>query len=106
MQEMEASVCSCDNFDVEPCEFYQASFIRARKAHQCADCEATIQPGEMYERIVGKFDGEFFTHTQCKVCKQIQSDYGCYLGDLRGQVRELLGVDYVTGEAFDDDNVR
>lgn len=104
VQGMETSVCSCDDYDVEPCKYFQARFIKARKEHRCNDCDATIKPGEMYEKITGYSDNEWFTHKQCRVCRQIQRDYGCYIGELREQVQELLGVDYVTGETFDDDD--
>lgn len=40
----------------------------ARKAHTCNYCRGTIQPGEQYERYVGKQDGDLYTflaHEKC-----------------------------------------
>lgn len=49
-------------------DFMTTATPKARKAHRCPECEATIQPGERYARIAGSSDGDFFAAIQCLPC--------------------------------------
>jgi hypothetical protein len=98
---MEASLCYCD---YEPFEFYHREEPTARKTHCCCECSSEIQPGERYEKAVGKFDGIFESYKTCLPCSCIRRDYCAAYGALREVIWESLETDYITGEmAFDDD---
>lgn len=56
--------------DIEFPEFCTSTFIRARKEHKCCECDITIQKGESYRAIKGKWDGSFYTYKQCLHCHQ------------------------------------
>ena len=71
--------CTCvyvdDDYD-RP-EFYDAKLVKAKKEHQCSECYRVIHPGEMYERINGKWDGDVSTFKTCPDCKSIQETFFC-----------------------------
>ncbi|MHB1153543.1 MAG: hypothetical protein ACYCWE_21030 [Eubacteriales bacterium] len=49
-------------------EFYSQSIPKARKEHKCEMCRLTIEKGERYSYLAGKFEGEFFErklHIKC-----------------------------------------
>jgi hypothetical protein len=52
-------------------DFTDMRWRRARKAHCCTACDRTIQPGERYRKIVGKWDGYFGESRLCRVCAEI-----------------------------------
>lgn len=55
--------------DLDPCKVWNASFVCARKPHQCSECNRTIETGERYERIVW-CDGETWgTLKICAICQ-------------------------------------
>ncbi len=45
---------------------------RARKPHRCEECGRTIQPGEIYERYAGTWEGSFFTNIACHQCAELR----------------------------------
>lgn len=47
-----------------PPEFYTETRVRARKPHRCCETKRVINPGEMYWRIVGKWDGSLDCFSQ------------------------------------------
>jgi hypothetical protein len=57
--------CFCD-FD--PAEFYHLEMRKARKPHQCHECGRTIEIGETYEHVRGKWDGSVDTYRSCPRC--------------------------------------
>lgn len=57
--------CSCD---FERPDFVREQIVRARKPRRCNECGGTIQPGEQYESVVGKWSGEFMAHATCPDC--------------------------------------
>lgn len=61
--------CFCD---YDPPAFYDRSTPRARKQHICEECGVTIQPGETYERVVGKWDGHLSTFATCERCHDLR----------------------------------
>lgn len=62
--------CSCD---YDPAEFYSASIRTARKSHKCEECGAPILPGDKYEAVVGKWDGNLDTFKTCEPCVDIRT---------------------------------
>lgn len=67
---------SLGGYDGDPAEFYNASVVkRCRKPHRCDECKRTIEPGESYERIVGKWEGDFETWIFCDECREISAEF-------------------------------
>lgn len=60
-------MCRVDLNDC-PSEFYTCDQVIARKVHRCGECGREIQIGERYERVAGKWDGEFDSHKTCLHC--------------------------------------
>jgi len=73
-------------------EVYDERTVQARKAHICCECGLGIHPGERYERVRGKWSGEWLTFRTCLPCRDLRNlllstvpQYCCELafGDLR-----------------------
>ena len=94
--------CVCD-LEYDPPEFLRSVWRRAKKEHMCCECNETIQVGSQYEYVSGKWEGDFYTFKTCTPCANIRRDYCCSYGGLRDELREILGIDYVTGKILYDD---
>jgi hypothetical protein len=87
-------MCGCE--DGEPATVWRRSLPRARKAHTCYECERVIAAGELYERSVALFEGEWTSTAVCSKCIAIREAWhdveGCWAlyGALRDDVRECL----------------
>ena len=92
--------CSCDWEGGCSSDFWVPWIVKARKVHRCCECREAILPGEKYERIGGKSDGEMFTVKTCLPCAGIRRDFvPClWFGDLRDDMWKLYGFDYLTNE--------
>jgi hypothetical protein len=100
----------CCSVEVEEMpEFCVTDIVKAKKEHKCCECHDKISVGEKYERVKGKWGGEFSTFKTCLICKSIREDYcpvGWEYGGLRETLYECLGLDYVTGQIasrYDDE---
>lgn len=85
-------VCMSADYDGSS-EFVTDAMRKARKAHKCDECGAAIAPGELYENISGKFDGDFFSQKTCVVCMEIGKTFYCggrILGTLWEDLREQI----------------
>jgi len=58
-------------------EFYEQEIRTARKTHRCIECRREIPVGEKYERVAGKFDGDFFSDCTCMPCAEIAEAFYC-----------------------------
>ena len=72
----------------EYAEVYHAHSRRARKDHQCYECNDGIKAGEIYEYGSGVFDGRGFSQKTCRRCVydrariyQIERRNGCRDGE-------------------------
>lgn len=63
------SACYCD---YEAPSFYVREDRRARKTHRCSECGADILPGEQYEHVRGKWDGDIGTYRACTRCTAVR----------------------------------
>lgn len=64
-----SEACWCD---YDPPEFYDRREPTARKEHRCAECGGRILPGERYERVSGKWDGDFSQFKTCCRCTSLR----------------------------------
>ena len=61
--------CYCD---YKPAEFYHVTRPLARKEHKCYECGYRIQPGERYERVRTKWEGEVVVCKTCVYCLEMR----------------------------------
>lgn len=62
------TTCYCD---YEQPTFFRESQPRAKVRHRCGECSRVIQPGERYNKITGKWDGEFRSYARCAHCEAV-----------------------------------
>ncbi len=62
-------ICDCDG---DPPLFYRSSVLRARGTHKCFECAGVISPGESYEYVAGKWDGEVESFRTCERCYDLR----------------------------------
>ena len=96
-------------------EFYESCFkalgtikpllngLKARKKHKCCECKGTIEKGDIYEHVFGKWDGLTEVYNTCMHCLAARSFYesvncGCYtygtlFVDLLDYARESIASD-------------
>lgn len=87
-------------YDGDGPDFCSVTFPKARKSHQCYECEQEIRPGEKYEKIVGKWDDEISTFEFCMVCSELGNAFMCdgrAYGILWDEIREQLFPRLTTG---------
>ena len=100
-------VCVCIDVSGDgPCPI-SVLFRTARIKHVCCECGCEILPGEKYEQTNGCWDGDWSCYKTCASCRVIRDDLfpcGYYYGELHNLVREYYGMDYLTGEMFDNDH--
>lgn len=97
--------CECTiNGDSGNCnEFFRASRHVARKSYRCGECYKSIMPGDKYEYVVGKSEGEFWTFRTCAPCIEIRAcffcswDFGCVYEYLDIEIDEDLPLDGLEG---------
>jgi hypothetical protein len=63
--------CICD-YDNIP-EFYKSKMRIAKKHHRCYECARTISPGEHYEYVSAKWDGDVSSVKTCQRCIDLRN---------------------------------
>jgi hypothetical protein len=94
----------CDGY----AEIYETRWPKARKEHRCGECARVIPKGEVYQRVSGKFDGEFFDDITCSQCAEIRSAFTCTerdqtgppAGELWSDIKEMM-FPHLTTACFD-----
>ena len=96
----DCGVC-LSGYDGEAAEFYDSRIVRARRDHACYECRRVIVAGATYERITGKWDGEFLSHAFCADCSDISSSLSCdgtrEFGNLWGEIEDYVFPALTTG---------
>lgn len=69
--------CEIEAWDGDPCEFHKSTIRTAKKEHICGECDRKIHPGEKYEYISAKYDGEIFSVTTCIDCLSLRKTFFC-----------------------------
>jgi len=93
--------CVCgDNVVEDGPDFASTATRKARKQHECCECPDPIMPGDEYEYVSGMWDGMFMVFRTCKTCAAVRSGQmqSWHYGELRADLLECLGLDYITGE--------
>ena len=70
-------VCIGGDFDGDGSEFFEITEPKARKPHKCYECGIMINPGDRYERVAGKWEGEFATFETCLFCVEVRKVFSC-----------------------------
>ncbi len=104
--------CDCSVDVDEPVRFVEHRIVRARKQHECCECQEPIKVGERHhvESGVG-YDGDHYRYRTCVTCMRIREHYcggGWIWGGLADQLYDCIGFDYRTvpegdGGVFDGD---
>jgi hypothetical protein len=86
-------MCCC--YDAPQPEFHSAVKRKARKRHQCCECRIDIRPGDHYESVAGKWEGELSMYKTCLPCVELRTklaeDCGCWVyGGLYDDIAERL----------------
>jgi len=70
--------CACVYVgDYDGPEFVSEKIVKARKIHKCGECGREISPGEKYEKVVGKWEGDLSSHKTCVDCLSIRDNFFC-----------------------------
>jgi hypothetical protein len=75
-------------------DFCSVSVVKARKPHKCCECGRGISIGTQYEKIAGKFDGDFSEAKSCLDCMNICNGLACGsvgLGNLWDEIYQIFG---------------
>lgn len=84
--------CACYCDDGAAPEFLSTSFHTARKQRACSECGELIRPGDKYEYVRGKWDGEFDAFHTCVGCQRLRDDMGCGYGVLDESAWDCFGI--------------
>lgn len=77
MNEGPCGVCISGSYDGDLPEFLTEAIVKARKSYKCCECGDPIAIGALYERVVGKWDGELSTYRTCLPCQEIRRNLCC-----------------------------
>jgi hypothetical protein len=72
-----ADACIYDGGADNPAEVCGTLIVRARKPQKCCECGERINPGDRYEIVSGKWDGEWASFKTCLPCKEIREAFCC-----------------------------
>lgn len=98
-------VCACDFYDYEAPDVYRKSYPRAKIQHICEECGEPILPGQKYEYVFGKWEGEVSTFKTHMACAAIRNKLCMSHGELAacGTV-DALGFDWQTVPDWDGES--
>lgn len=74
------SECACvyiDNGGLEMPSFFASKDVKAKKEHVCSECGAVIEPGDQYERVVGKWRDGIDCYRTCRDCLSVRAEFFC-----------------------------
>ncbi len=93
-----AQDCACSLDYGYHSEVYSRRWRTARKPNECCECGDPIKPGERYEYVWGKCEGDWYTAVTCETCVKIWDDFFpmCVRlhGGLAEEFQECYGFDY------------
>jgi hypothetical protein len=100
--------CTCALFgEGEEPSVLRTTWYKARRAHQCCECQGVIQPGDRYEYVSGCWEGEWSHFSTCVGCAHMRDGLACGCGAVFGELAEVVwetfGHDIVTGKNREDE---
>jgi len=72
-----ADACIYSSGDCGQPEVCGTLIVKARKPQKCCECHDSISPGERYEIVSGKWEGEWSSFKTCLPCKEIREAFCC-----------------------------
>jgi hypothetical protein len=90
--------------DLEPCEVFTETAVKANKRHICDCCHGVILPGKRYMKHFSRFDGEITTEKKCMRCNEMVEEFakvhGQYgsPGSMPAMLQECIEADIDSGE--------
>ena len=78
----------CDNIPA----VYISKLVKARKNHQCCECQKAIAPGDHYLKAKGLWEGEWSMFATCASCQKLW-DYLEWMGwecPSHGELRDVI----------------
>lgn len=83
--------CYCDSYSYP---YREERDRKARKAHKCGECSASIQPGERYWYATGRCEGEWFDAKVCARCTALydylKAHVPCLCVSFGNMIEELM----------------
>lgn len=98
--------CNCSVEVDEYPDIYSIKLRKARKPHICCECGCNIKIGKTYEYTTMLTEGEWLEFKTCAPCISIRKRYcpdGWYFGFLNEHISDCLGMNYITGETYWED---
>lgn len=93
-------MCMVDDSDT--LSLFRKSERKARKHHQCGECDRVINPGELYIAYCGIHEGDWFNGKICQHCSVLANWLGVNCGGyICGQVLEDFGEHATEYERMD-----
>jgi hypothetical protein len=72
------SDCSCITVDPDHiAEEHEADFLRAGTEYRCAECYRPIRRGELYERVLCRWDDTDHVYQTCSDCVSVRDEFFC-----------------------------
>lgn len=96
--------CDCSVDDYDAAVVYRVVERKARKQHACFECRRTIEPGETYEYVSGRWDTGWQSYKTCLGCTRIRKHFcsgGWIFGMLEEMVYECIGFYYTQDDEED-----
>lgn len=76
---------------------------KAKKQHRCCECRGWIEPGEVYWRVRGVWDGEAQTFSMCTDCEDIKAwaseGTDCFCWSFGSVLTDALDFMHESGDA-------
>src|SRR5262245_32137550 len=72
-----ADACIYSSGGDNPPEVCGTLTVRAKKPQKCCECKETINPGDQYEVVSGKWEGEWSSFKTCAPCADIRKTFCC-----------------------------
>lgn len=97
--------CACVYVDVYSSypDFFEERNRKAVKQHKCSECNRTIETGEIYNYIVGKWEGYFDIFKMCDDCCSIRKSFFCEGFSFGGMIEELYNhIESLNGDISSD----
>ena len=66
---------SLGDYDGDAAELYHEAIVTARTPKKCDECNETIEPKQRYERVSGKWDGEWSVWRSCLPCSEALTEF-------------------------------